>query len=753
LRSEELIRACLEGCTDPQQEAIRHIEGPLLVIAGPGSGKTRVITRRVGHLVGSGVRPNDILAVTFTNKAAGEMAERVRNLGVPEGATISTFHSLCARMLRIYAKHVGLESSFSIYDTADSLAVVKRVMKSLKTDPAMFKPTFAARQISAAKNKMWTPEDIMKAGGPAETLAIAKIYEEYDRQLRESNAVDFDDLLILMVRLLRDIPDTSDRLGRRFSHVLVDEYQDTNHAQYLIARHLAAAHGNLCVTGDPDQSIYAWRGADIGNILDFEADYPNAKVVRLEQNYRSTKSIVRAADKVITHNLERKIKALWTENPEGEPVHLLCLEDEKAEADTIAEDIARRVNSGTLNPRDVAIFYRLNAQSRVLEAAMRREGLPYRIVAGTEFYQRREIKDLLAYLKLVVNPADEVSLERAINTPPRRIGGGTISRLRDCAASQGIPLAHSLGRAQEAGIRGLTLKGLGEFRSVLAGLAAIPPRPVSVIVERLIDLTSFEEYLRRDGDSVEERTANVQELINAAAEYDQAEPEGTLQGFLEQAALISDIDMWDERVGGVTLMTLHAAKGLEFPAVYIVGLEEGVLPLTRDNGDHDIEEERRLFFVGLTRSKRLLTITFAESRSRYGKTDYSEPSRFIEEMPDEVKGGIVPSARSAGAKTYRRPWNFGSSSARPRKVREAVSFHRVQRDGGEELVYDGDVPFAAASTAGTSFKQGDNVQHPTYGRGKIISVSGYGEDRCAKVQFPALGVKSLMLKYARLKKA
>jgi DNA helicase-2/ATP-dependent DNA helicase PcrA len=750
LRSEDLIRACLEGCTGPQQEAIRHVEGPLLVIAGPGSGKTRVITRRIGHLVGSGVRPRDILAVTFTNKAAGEMVERVRDLGVPEGAAVSTFHSLCARMLRIYGGHVGLGPSFSIYDTADSLATVKRVMKALDVAPTLFKPSFAARQISAAKNKMWSPENILKAGGPPETAVIAGIYEEYDRQLRASNAVDFDDLLILMVKLLRDVPETSERLARRFNYVLVDEYQDTNHAQYLIARRLAAAHGNLCVTGDPDQSIYAWRGADIGNILDFEADYPNAKVVRLEQNYRSTGAILRSANQLIAHNLNRKIKGLWTENAEGEGVRLVRAEDEKVEADAIAEDIARRVGAETLAPREVAVFYRLNAQSRVLEAAMRREGLPYRIVAGTEFYQRREIKDLLAYLRLAVNPSDEVSLERAINTPPRRIGAGTLVRLREWAAPRGLTLAQSLGRAAEAEIRGLTLKGLADFRRVLSALAEMPPRPVAAVVDRLIDLTDFEDYLRDSGDGAEERIANARELINAAAEYDQAEPEGSLQGFLEQAALISDIDGWDPSSGGITLMTLHAAKGLEFPAVYIVGLEEGVLPLTRDNGDHDVEEERRLFFVGLTRAKRLLTITYAECRSRYGKTDYSAPSRFLEELPDEVREQAPPAAPPS-AFAYKWRGGFGVPSGRAGQAPARKTFHTVQRDGGEELVYDGESPPPAQSDA-PRLKEGDNVQHATYGRGKVMSLAGYGEDVRATVRFATVGIKALVLKFARLKK-
>ena len=700
----------------------------------------------MAHLVATGCRPDDILAITFTNKAAGEMRERIEALGVPRGVWVSTFHAFCARMLRIYADRVGRKPSFTIYDTADSLAAVKRAISELRVDPSLFQPAYVARAISVAKNKLWGPEELRSSGAPEEAMTIARIYERYDRLLEAANAADFDDLLILMVRLLRDVPETRERLGRRFLHVLVDEYQDTNHAQYLIARHLASAHGNLCVTGDPDQAIYGWRGADLNNILEFERDYPNACVVRLEQNYRSTRRILRAADCIISRNVERKLKSLWTENPEGEPVRLLRLADEQEEAEAVAGDIARLLRAGERVPRDIAIFYRLNSQSRALETALRGEAIPYTIVAGTEFYQRREIKDLLSYLRLVDNPADDVAVERIANVPPRRIGDQSLKRVREWGAAHGLTLLDALARAEEAGVRGAALQGIAEFRRLLEELRALPRRPVAAVVERLLNAAAFERYLASATDKAEERVENARELVNAAAEYDQAEPEGTLQGFLEQVALVSDTDRWDEERGGVTLMTLHAAKGLEFPVVYIVGLEDGLLPLLREDGEHNIEEERRLFFVGLTRAKGRATLSFAESRARHGKRGFTQPSRFLAELPTEVEMER-PESRVGGSSAFRWPRRPGSA---PR-----VEPRRVRRSDREEIVYDSEdalAEAAAAGDAGAPFRPGDAVRHPTYGIGRVLDLSGYGEDLRAVVRFHSVGVKHLVLKFAGLRK-
>ncbi len=749
---EELKEACLAGCTPAQREAITHIDGPLLVLAGPGSGKTRVITRRIAHLIASGVRPGDILAITFTNKAAGEMKERIEAMGVPKGALVSTFHSFCARMLRIYGRCIGLTDAFTIYDTSDSLSAVKRAMAELEIDLEQFpmKPAGVAKLISHAKNRLLTPEKIMGDRPPEEAQTVARIYERYQKLLTQANAADFDDLLLLMVKLLQEVPETREKLPHRFRYVLVDEYQDTNRAQYLIARGMAAS-GNLCVTGDPDQSIYAWRGADISNILEFEKDFPTAKVVRLEQNYRSTKKILAAADRVIANNKSRKEKALWTENPDGEPLRLLRCEDEMEEANAVADEIAAWMRRGEFAPRDVAIFYRVNAQSRVIERSLRAEAIPYRIVAGTEYYQRKEVKDLLAYLRLVENPADNVSAQRVANVPPRRLGDASVTKLLDWGSAQGVSLLVAMTRAGEAGVRGGAVQGIESFLNVIRTLRAMPRTPVAPVVEKLLELTQFERHLADSGDGAEDRMSNARELVNAAAEYQQAEPEGTLQGFLEQTALISDVDGWDAKQGGVTLMTLHAAKGLEFPAVVILGLEEGLLPLQRSEDDgHELEEERRLLFVGITRAKRRVILTCADSRARYGKREYTQPSRFLEELPPDVVTD-VPAGSNRRKETRETPlFRPSPFKARP----SAPSAPRVvKRSENEEIVYDAEYDEDAMQAAlHAPFRAGDRVSHPMYGAGKVMDVSGYGEEMRASVHFNSVGLKRLVLKFAHLKK-
>ena len=730
MTSADWKAAILDHCTDAQREAIQHVSGPLLVLAGPGSGKTRVITRRVAYLVRTGCRPDEILAITFTNKAAGEMRGRVEALGVARGVWMFTFHAFCARILRIHAPQLDLKRSFTIYDTADSVAAVKRAMEQLEIDRSLFKPSYVVKAISSAKGKLWGPDDLADSHiRDAETMA--RIFEAYDRQLRASNAVDFDDLLLLVVKLLRDVPAVRDQLANRFRHVLIDEYQDTNHAQYVIAKHLAAGHHNICAAGDPDQSIYGWRGADLNNILDFEKDYADAKVVRLEQNYRSTRKILRVADKLIANNLLRKPKGLWTENPEGENLVLFQCEDETEEADAIAQDISGLVASGSARPRDIAIFYRINAQSRVLESALRAEATPYSIVAGTEFFQRREIKDLLAYLRLVLNPADDVSVERVANVPPRKIGGVSVKRLKAWAAARGVGLLDALARGGEAGLKGGALDGARGFIRILDRLRAMPPRPVKPIVARLIEISEYERYLS-GGENAQERIENARELVNAAAEYDRAEPEGDLSGFLEQAALISDVDRWDEASGGVTLMTLHAAKGLEFPIVYIVGLEESLLPLSRNETAHDVEEERRLFFVGLTRAKRKVSLSMAVSRARYGSRGFTTRSRFLDELPEDA----VETRAASGT-----PCALSRNRLRRKHIR------RVRRSEAEEIVYDGDLPEEFCP-----FEPGETVAHPTYGRGEVLDVGGFGENLRVTVRFRTVGIKRLILRYAKLRK-
>ena len=730
MTSSDMKRACLADCTEAQQEAIRHIDGPLLVLAGPGSGKTRVITRRIGYLTGSGVAPQRILAITFTNKAADEMRSRVETMGAASGAWISTFHSFCARTLREHAGCVGRTRWFTIYDTADSLAVVKRAVDGLRFDKAVYKPARVARLISAAKNRLDPPEAV--AGYPqADAAGVAQIYAQYERMLESANAADFDDLLVLMVRLFESEPEVAVSLRGRFDYVLIDEYQDTNRAQYLLAGHLAAEHRNLCVTGDPDQSIYGWRGADIENILAFERDYPDTKIVRLEQNYRSTKMILQAAGELITHNAARKAKELWTDNPEGEQVSILRAQDEEEEAHLVAADIARRIREHGVAPKDAAVFYRVNAQSRVFESALRGEALAYRIVSGTEFFRRAEVKDLLAYLRLAVNPDDDVSAQRVVNVPVRKVGAVSLVRMQRWAESKGIPLLQAFARPQEAGVRGAALKGLHDFLQTISALRALPPRPVAAVVDRLLQLTAFEKHLKTL-DKGDERIENARELVNAAAEYDRSEPEGNLAGFLELVALVSDTDRWDRAQGCVTLMTLHAAKGLEFPLVYIVGLEEGLLPLAGNDGEHDLEEERRLLFVGITRAQRKVTLSFAESRMQYGRTGHAQVSRFLGELPDAAIDG--------------RP----EVAAQPhwRRHDAGAYFRRVRRSDNEEIVYDGDAPFMEDAP----LHPGDIVKHDSYGRGKVLELSGYGEKMRAKVKFHVVGVKLLDLAHAPMRK-
>jgi ATP-dependent DNA helicase UvrD/PcrA len=733
-----LRASCLADCTDAQLAAIQHVNGPLLVIAGPGSGKTRVITRRIGYMVAEGIAPYRILAITFTNKAAGEMRERVEAMGVPGGAQISTFHSFCARILRRYGQHVGLTSGFSIYDTSDSLAAIKRAMSDLEIDPKEVKPSKILRMISNAKNRLEGPEDVTRNLDP-DMVTMAKVYERYQALLLGANASDFDDLLLLTVKLLQTVKSVKDKLHQQYTHILVDEYQDTNLAQYQIARHLAEGHNNLCVTGDPDQSIYGWRGANLNNILEFEKDYLDAKSVRLEQNYRSTKKILQAASGLIKHNVARKEKELWTDNPEGELVNILSCADEREEAQLVAGDISVRIRKGEIAPKDVAVFYRTNAQTRVLERAFQAVRVPYQIVAGTEFYQRAEIKDLLAYLRLVVNPSDDVSAMRVANVPSRKVGATSMARIAVWAREHDMPIVEAMRHIQEVGIRGPALGGISSFLNVIRELRAMPQAPVAPIVEKLLHLTQFEAHLR-GMDKGDERVLNARELVNAAAEFNRAEPESELGGFLEEAALVSDIDKWDKAKGGVTLMTLHAAKGLEFPHAYVLGLEEGLLPLASSGGDRDIEEERRLLFVGITRAMKRVTLTYAQCRMRYGQTEYTQPSQFLDELPeDAISGAPAPAAPAPWRQASQRSFNTPRRAAQP-------AVRRVKRSETEEIVYDGEEPDDAA------FSVGDTVIHPIHGRGKVVQIQGYGDTAKVKVSFHSVGFKLLVPQYANLRK-
>lgn len=707
------IQRILQGLTDPQREAVCHRDGPLLVLAGPGSGKTRVITRRAACLAASGVDPANILAITFTNKAATEMAHRIAALGFNRGMTVCTFHSLCARLLRQFADRAGITPSFTIFDQADRLGAVRQAMERCGLYGFGLPPARVEARISRLKNAMYDPDEAEQTAGNAEGREIARIYRTYEAMLAEQNALDFDDLLLRMARLLGRDAELRDQLEDRFRYVLVDEYQDTNHAQYLIARALALRRHNLCATGDPDQSIYGWRGANLGNILDFENDFPEARVVRLEQNYRSTKNILAAADGVIRQNRARKHKELWTHNAAGPPVRAVECPDAPAEARYIATRIRQLVEEG-LAWGDVAVFYRINALTRLIEDGLRRAQIPYRIVRGVEFYSRAEIKDVLAYLRVLVNPLDETALLRIINTPPRGIGKTTVERLRAFAQATGIPLIQALrgSRALPDAGRG-TNERLDRFARLIETLQPLIRASARSAIENVLRLSGLAETLLREEGGDSDARQNVDELISAAAEYDREHPDGSLVEWLQQVSLVSDQDAYDPEAGAVTLMTLHAAKGLEFPAVFIAGFEESILPHEQRREDRsELEEERRLAFVGMTRAKRFLTLTFCRLRDIRGTTRVTGPSRFLGEIP-----------------------------------RDTLECVALEGDGHSPA--GGRMP---AGSAHAGWQAGQLVRHPSFGLGRVLWVDPQPSRTRAGVRFNVYGDKVLILERTRLEK-
>ena len=728
----------LQDVTDKQREAITHIEGPLLVVAGAGSGKTRVITRRIGYLMSQGVNPYNILAITFTNKASDEMVDRVKQFSSHKGLWVSTFHKMCSRILRSNIDRLGYSRDFSIYDTIDQLNRVKSIMAELQLDTAQWKPRTIASSISNAKNKLIGPEAFASTASGYYNRTVAQIYTKYESLLKANNALDFDDLLVKSVELFKKHPDVLEMYQDKFKFILVDEYQDTNYTQYIITRLLAGKYRNICVTGDPDQSIYGWRGADIRNIMDFEKDYPDARVVLLEQNYRSTKHILHAASSVIQQNKYRKQKNLWTENILGEKLKVVSCEDEHGEADEIAKLIREFANKDT-KYSDIALFYRTNAQSRVLEISLRNYGIPYTIIGGVAFYQRKEIKDILAYLRLCINPHDEVALERIINTPTRGIGNTSVKKLADWAAAQNANLFDAIRNVdlipEIKGKTALLVKGFSKF---IANLQKLPKSPVEDIVRRVIEETKYIEFLREsDEKESKDRIANVEELVNAAHEYGENYYEGSLQGFLEEVALVSDVDELEGDVDAVTLMTLHTAKGLEFPVVFITGIEEGLLPHAESKDlDEELEEERRLCYVGITRAMKELFLSHARRRTRYGQMNPCIASRFLDEIPEEIVDKID--------KTNRK-YAFDTFNVNNRTTHETLLKFDFSDIGTSDLT-------SPSSEESTSFSSGEVVRHPVFGIGRILEVSGSKEKASASVSFNIGGTKHLMLAYAKLEK-
>jgi len=690
--------------TPSQRKAVFHVEGPLLVLAGPGSGKTRVITHRVAALIDSGVPPHNICAITFTNKAADEMRQRVIALGTAAGAHISTFHSLCVRILRQYPDKAGIRPSFSVYNEADQSRCIKQAVKDCELDTTNFPPARMLEAISALKNNVVDVDTFKAEAHDFFSKTLAKIYACYQRILSERNALDFDDLLLKTAFLLQDCPDVCSELGNRFKFLLIDEYQDTNRAQYVIAKALVSTHNNICATGDPDQSIYRWRGADIRNILAFENDWPDATVIKLEENFRSTSNILEAADKLISFNQKRKQKTLIPTRPPGKDPVVSAFEDEADEALAVARQVKELTDKGA-SLSEIAVFYRINAMSRVLEEAFIKNKIPYQIVRGVEFYGRKEIRDLLAYLKILVNPDDEIALLRIINTPPRGIGKTTIDRVRAYATLHNISFSEGLKKAKQIDSLSDTPKTkIAAFINMMKQFKKDSTSEVAPLVERVIVESGLAESLKSEDAKEKGALENVNELINAAGMYDQQAEEPSLLDYLQQIALFSDTDTYDASKGSVALMTLHCAKGLEFENVFIVGLEDGLLPHERGAGDEDeTEEERRLFFVGITRAKAGLYISCARYRTVRGQMLRTIPSPFLFELGIDL-------GETAGE---------GSAPLR-----------HGQYDAGEDFVV------------------GQLVRHEVFGLGKVKDFIDMGENSVVVVKFNTGQTKSLLVKYA-----
>jgi DNA helicase-2/ATP-dependent DNA helicase PcrA len=751
----------LDALNPEQREAVLHFKGPLLILAGAGSGKTRVITSRVAFLVGQGhAKPHEILAVTFTNKAAEEMRARVEALVGADCSRmwISTFHSLCARLLRREAPAIGLSRDFVIYDSSDQLTVVKHALKELHIDDSFVQPRAALSRISHAKNLMQSPEQLASAASwnPREQH-IAKVYEYYLNALKDSNALDFDDLLLRTVELFERAEHVRTKYATQFRFVMVDEYQDTNRPQYLLIRRLAEVHRNLCVVGDPDQSIYKWRGADLRNLVDFEHDFPEVATVKLERNYRSTQIILDAATAVISQNRNRKDKRLWTDRKGGARITYFRGGDELEEADFIT----RTARSGLADDVDalVAVLYRTNAQSRTIEDALMREGLAYKVVGGVRFYERREIKDALAYLKLVINPHDDVSLRRVINVPARGIGKGVMEAVENIepSAADDLPLlaaglqptlaANSLWARIVRGLEDKTFGGraaasLAVFRDLIVTLTEIARQDsVSIAIGKMLDRSGYLQDLREDqSEDSEGRIENLAELVSAAREYESREPEPSLNGFVDRLSLLSDADEEEgARDARIWLMTLHSAKGLEFPMVILAGLEEGLFPHSRSSEDvEELEEERRLCYVGMTRARQRLILTGAARRRIFGEYQSSEPSRFVDEVPQELLDRIA------------RSFSSGYQGNFPHYEFRTNPYGRGRRAKEEEAAYayeDED------QSTGMALRKGMRVRHSQFGVGTVLEIEPLDNDTKLVVRFPAVGVKTLRAKYARLEPA
>ncbi|MGP4080068.1 DNA helicase PcrA [Pseudalkalibacillus sp. R45] len=738
---QQIVERLLSGLNPEQKKAVKHTEGPLLIMAGAGSGKTRVLTHRIAYLlVEKGVAPWNILAITFTNKAAREMQSRVATITGPvaESIWISTFHSMCVRILRRDSDRIGINRNFTILDATDQLSVIKQALKDLNLDTKKFDARGILGTISSAKNELKTAADFQKtAQGMYEEVA-ADVYEVYEKQLRKNHALDFDDLIMSTIKLFQRVPEVLEHYQRKFQYIHVDEYQDTNRAQYVLVNLLAERYRNLCVVGDSDQSIYRWRGADIANILSFEQDYADAEVILLEQNYRSTKRILQAANEVIQNNTGRKPKNLWTDNTDGQNISYYQADSEHTESYFIVGKI-KEMLLGERKPSDVAILYRTNAQSRVIEEALVKSNIAYQIVGGTKFYDRKEIKDILAYLRLIANPDDDISLSRIINVPRRGIGASTLDKIVQHAAMHDLSIMDALGEVELMGLSARFVNALTEFRDQVMNWSKMQEYlSVTELTEEVLEKTGYKDALKKEKTiESQSRLENLDEFLSVTQEFEKQNEDKSLIAFLTDLALIADIDKMDDdeedkKKDGVVLMTLHSAKGLEFPVVFLMGLEEGIFPHSRSLFDDDeMEEERRLAYVGITRAEEELFLTNAKMRTLYGKTTMNAPSRFINEIPDEI-------VESLNEEQETLPWQKTSNqmptAGAPRQS------HRTAP--------------ARKSGASLDWSVGDKAKHGKWGVGTVVSTKGKGDSLELDIAFPQpTGIKRLLAKFAPIEKA
>lgn len=746
----------VQGLNPEQAEAVKHGDGPLLIMAGAGSGKTRVLTHRMVYLIAEkGVPHWSILAITFTNKAAREMKERVAKIagGQADEMWISTFHSMCVRILRRDIDRIGINRNFTILDGSDHQTVIKRLMKELNIDVKKFEPRSILGSISSAKNELKTPKDLEKtASGPYEQTVL-KVYEAYSKELKKNQALDFDDLIMTTIKLFNQVPEVLEYYQRRFRYIMVDEYQDTNHAQYMLVKMMADRHENICVVGDSDQSIYRWRGADIKNILSFEKDYPDATVIMLEQNYRSTKRILKAANEVIENNMNRKPKKLWTDNDDGEKIAYYEADSEHDEAQFVIGKIKELTEMNQVSPSDIAILYRTNAQSRVIEEMFVKSNLPYTIVGGTKFYDRKEIKDVLAYLRLVANPDDDISFRRIINVPRRGIGNTTVDKISDYAGANDLSLYQAIQEVDQIGLSARFHKTLREFADQLRNWVQMQDYlSVTELVEELLEKTGYRDMLKNDKSlEAEARLENINEFLSVTKEFEKNNDDKSLIAFLTDLALVADIDKVDDE--DVTeqekalLMTLHSAKGLEFPYVFLIGLEEGVFPHSRALMEEvEMEEERRLAYVGITRAEQQLYLTRARMRTLYGRTNMNPASRFLGEIPEDLLDSLKETKSEPTPpwmKTSRSSSSgFGSA---PQGGRPAPQKPGAARTTQRTMT---------TTTGGDSFAWavGDKASHKKWGVGTVVSMKGEGENVELDIAFPQVGVKRLFAKFAPITK-